>query len=84
MISYLFKPFFKRFLGLFLSMVFVSSLSISLLVSFASTISNMKKTCKEYLAENQDLSAITKIEITDKDKLSNISNVEGVEKVEID
>ena len=82
MISYLFKPFFKRFLGLFLSMVFVSSLSISLLVSFASTISNMKKTCKEYLAENQDLSAITKIEITDKDKLSNISNVEGVEKAE--
>lgn len=82
MIKYLFKPFFKRFLGLFISMVFVSSLSIMLLTSFASGITNLKRSFKDYVKDNQDIAAITKISVTKRKDIGDITNVEGVDKVE--
>ena len=51
MLRTMFKPFFKRFVGLFISMVFVSMLSISLLCCFGSVIINLKRTYANFLNE---------------------------------
>ena len=45
----MFKPFFKKFIGLFISMSFVSMLAIALLTAFGSTIVNLDKKYTEYL-----------------------------------
>lgn len=51
MLGTLLKPFFKKHLGLFISMVFVSMLSIALLCTFGSTVVNLNRTYSSYLNE---------------------------------
>ena len=82
MISSMLKPFFKKFIGLFISMVFVSMLSIGLLSTFASTIYNLKVTFKTYLADYGDVDAVVNVGFTDKSNFSDITNVDGVKKVD--
>ena len=55
MIKIMFKSFFKRFFGLFVSMVFVSMLSVGLLCCFGSTIINVKNNYITYVSEYQDM-----------------------------
>ncbi|MBP5408156.1 MAG: FtsX-like permease family protein [Bacilli bacterium] len=83
MIKILFKPFFKKYVGLFISMVFISLLSISLLCSFASTIINLQKTYKDYLNEYGKVDAVVKTSIATRDELAELKNVEGVEEVDL-
>ncbi len=81
MIKIMLKPFFKKFFGLFISMVFVSALSIAMLSAFASTITNLSDTCKGYLKEYQNIDGMFKTQIVERSNIDNISNVEGVERV---
>ena len=53
MIRTMLKPFLKKFLGLFISMAFVSMLAIGLLTAFASTIYNLKTTFRAYMESNE-------------------------------
>lgn len=55
MIKTMIKPIFKRFIGLFISMAFVSMLSIGLLCAFASMITNVRSTFDNYVNEYQDV-----------------------------
>ena len=55
MIKTMLRPFFKRFLGLFFSMVFVSMLSVALLCCFGSSIVNTKNNYVNYVTEYQDM-----------------------------
>ena len=81
MIKIMLKPFFKKFFGLFISMVFVSALSIAMLSAFGSTITNLQKTYKSYLNEYQNIDAVFKTSLMRKAVISDIKNVEGVESV---
>ena len=55
MIKMMFKPFFKKYLGLFISMAFVSMLSIALLCTFGSTVVNLQWSYSKYLVEYGDI-----------------------------
>ena len=82
MIGTMLKPFFKKFAGLFVSMVFVSMLSIGLLTAFASTIYNLRTTFKQYLADYNDVDAVVTIPFTERATFDDIESVPGVEAVE--
>ena len=82
MIRTMLKPFLKKYIGLFISMVFVSMLSIGLLTSFASTIYNLRTTFKNYLADYGDVDAVVSTKFTQRANLEDITNVDGVETVE--
>ncbi|MBR1747720.1 MAG: FtsX-like permease family protein [Clostridia bacterium] len=82
MIRTMLSPFLKKFVGLFISMIFVSMLSIGLLTAFASTISNLQSTFRDYLKSNGDVNAVASIGITKISDLSDITSVEGIEAVE--
>ena len=80
MLKVMLKPFFKRYIGLFISMVFVSSLAISLLCTFGSTIVNLNTTYKSYLNTYGDVDEQISTQFTRRsDVTSYISSVEGVE-----
>lgn len=74
MVKMMLKPFFKRFLGLFISMVVVSALSIGLLASFASAISNLTSTYKSYLSNYESIDAVVKTDILLRDDISTFSS----------
>lgn len=82
MIRTMLKPFFKRFAGLFISMTFISMLSIGLLCAFASTIYNLKSTFVTYLQENGNVNAVASIGFFEIEGLKDITSVDGVEKAE--
>ena len=82
MISLMLKPFFKRFIGLFISMAFVATLAVALLSAFASTIYNLETTFANYLLENGNVNVIASIGFADKEKFADITEVEGVANVE--
>lgn len=82
MIKILFKPFFKKYVGLFISMVFISLLSIALLSSFGSTILNLQKTYKDYLNEYGKIDGVFKTNLTSREDLAGITDVEGVSDVD--
>ena len=82
MIGTMLKPFFKKFIGLFFSMVFVSMLSIALLSAFASTIYNLKETFKSYLSEYQDVDSVVDIGFTEKTEMADLITIPGLESVE--
>ncbi len=80
MIRILFKTFFKRFFGLFIAMIFISMLSISLLSGFGSTILNLEKQFKAYLADYEDVDVSAKTKIESREKLTELLNsTNGVE-----
>ena len=82
MIKIMFKPFFKKYWGLFVSMVFVSALSIAMLCAFGSNISNLQKTCNTYLKEYQNVDAMVKTSFVKREDLNDIEDVEGVDHVD--
>ena len=82
MISRMFRPFFKRFLGLFISMSFVSTLSVGLLIAFATTITNLESTYNNYLDSYGYVDAQITIDFEQRDKIDGVKNVEGVEKMD--
>ena len=82
MIGMMFKPFFKKFFGIFVCMTVVSMLSIALLIAFGSTIYNVKKTFETYLSDYGDTDAVIEIPYTEKAALAGLGEVEGVEGVE--
>ena len=82
MFKIMFRPFFKKFVGLFISMTFVSLLSIALLTSFGSTITNLRKTYTNYLQEYGDIDEQVDAKITKREKLLSISDIEDVEAVD--
>ena len=82
MVGTMFKPFFKRFFGIFLCMMVVSTLAIGLLISFGSTIYNLKKTFKTYLSDYGDVDAFIEVPFTEKETLKDITDLDCVESVE--
>ena len=82
MIKIMFKPFFKRFWGLFFSMAFVSALSIAMLCAFASNMTNLQNTYKTYLEDYENIDGIVKTGLTEKEELQGIKDVEGVRDVD--
>lgn len=82
MIGTMLKPFFKRFVGLFISMVFVSMLSIGLLAAFASTIYNLRNTFRTYLADYGDVDIVVSIPFTEKAVIEDIVALDCVDTVE--
>ena len=78
----MFKPFFKKFIGLFISMTFVSLLSIALLTAFGSTITNLQRTYKNYVQEYGDVDEMVDAKITSRDKLLSIQDLEEVQAVD--
>ena len=82
MIRSMLLPFLKKFLGLFISMVFVSMLSISMLSAFASTIYNLRETFRTYLYDNGNVSAFASVNFTEKSNLEDVTTVEGVKAAE--
>ena len=83
MIKALFRSFFKRFLGLFLSMMFVSALSISLLSAFGSTIINLKNSYRDYLDEYGYVDTLVSTKFTKRLNLNDLKNEESVQDVDI-
>ena len=82
MIKTLFKPFFKKHLGLFISMVFVSLLAVSLLVCFGSTIVNARDSYQNFVAEYEDVDELVSTNFTVREKLLTVNSLDEVDKVE--
>ena len=82
MIRTMLKPFLKKFIGLFISMVFVSSLAIGLFCSFSSTISNLQKTFGTYIDDYGKINAVANINFSEKSQFADITSVDGVKAVE--
>lgn len=79
MIKLYFKPFLKRFIGLFISMTFVSLIAISLLIGFSSSISGLSKDYNSYMEDYGAPSALVTTEFTLKNKTQGLEEVEGIE-----
>ena len=82
MIKAMFKPFFKRFFGLFISMVFVSMLAVGLLCCFGSCIINVRDNYQEFVKDYQDTDEMISTGFTSREKLLSISELDEVEKVD--
>ena len=83
MIKTMLKPFFKKHLGLFISMVVVSSLAIALLCTFGSTIVNLGSSYKSYLNTYGDVDEQISYDYTSRDNILALKN-EFVEIEELD
>ena len=82
MIRTMLKPFLKKFLGLFISMAFVSMLAIGLLTAFASTIYNLKTTFRAYMESNEDLNVVASVGFTTIESTEGIKNLDSVKDVQ--
>ena len=83
MIKAMLKPFFRKFFGLFISMVFVSMLSVGLLTCFGSCILNVRNNYQEFVTTCQDMDEQITTSFTNRENLVNaVKSVEGVEVVE--
>ena len=82
MIKTLFKPFFKKHLGLFISMVFVSLLAVGLLCCFGSTIINARDSYQNFVAEYEDVDELVSTNFTTREKLLSVNSLDEVEKAE--
>ena len=82
MIKAMFKPFFKRFFGLFISMVFVSMLAVGLLCCFGSCIINVRDNYQEFVKDYQDTDEMISTGFTTREKLLSIFELDEVEKVD--
>lgn len=83
MIRAYFKPFIKRFFGLFISMAFVSTLAIALLVAFASSITNLMRDYEEYKNNYGAANAVISTNITNKEDFTDLSKTEGLDKYDL-
>ena len=83
MIKAMLKPFFKKFFGLFISMVFVSMLSVGLLTCFGSCIINVRNNYQSFVTECQDMDEQITTSFTNRENLTNaVKEVEGVKTIE--
>ena len=76
--SYLW-PLFKKFIGLFLSMVLVSMFSITLLSAFGSAVSNLDASYREYKRTLGSADVSIKTSFVNRLDLSGLGTVEGVD-----
>ena len=82
MIKTLFKPFFKKHFGLFISMVFVSMLAVGLLCCFGSTIINARNSYQNFVTDYEDIDELVSTNFTTREKLLSVDSLEEVDKVE--
>ena len=82
MIKTLFKPFFKKHFGLFVSMVFVSMLAVGLLVCFGSTIINARNSYQNFITEYEDVDELVSTNFITREKLLSVSSIEEVDKAD--
>lgn len=83
MLKAMFKPFFKKFFGLFISMTFVSLLAIALLSCFGSAMSNLKHTYENYIVEYANLDEQVSIKsFTKRETLLSVKDLEEVQEVD--
>ena len=78
MIKTMLKPFFKRFLGLFFSMVFVSMLSVALLCCFGSSIVNTKNHYINFVNEYQDMDELVSTQFVRRENLDCLDELTDV------
>ena len=83
MLKTMLKPFLKKYFGLFISMVFVSALSIALLCTFGSTIANLRSSYRSYLNDYGDIDEQISTEFTTRENiLSFMNQISEVEKAD--
>ena len=82
MIRTLLKPFLKKYIGLFISMVFVSMLSVALLCSFGSTLLNVKNSYNSFVRDYENVNGIVPFDYTTIDKIDKIKEIEEIEKID--
>ena len=82
MIKYLLRPFLKKHIGLFISMVFVSMLSIGLLIAFSSALSNLGKAFDTFKTDYGSPSAVVQTKFTRRANASDLDNIKGIDKYE--
>ena len=82
MIKTLLKPFLKKYIGLFISMVFVSMLSVALLCSFGSTIVNVKNNYHSFVRDYENANGIVSFNYTTIDKIEKIKEIEEIETID--
>lgn len=83
MIKLMLKPFLKRYIGLFISMVFVSMLSIALLSAFVSTITNLTASYKSYLSNYESVDAVIKTNLIERSDISGFaSDIHSVKNID--
>ena len=82
MIKTIFKPFFKRFFGLFISMAFVSMLAVGLLCCFGSCIVNVRDNFETFVKDYQDVDELISTGFTTREKLLSVSELDEVEQVD--
>ena len=83
MLKAMFKPFFKKFFGLFVSMTFVSLLAIALLSCFGSAMSNLKHTYENYIAEYANLDEQVSVKgFVERSTLLSVKDLDEVQEVD--
>ena len=78
MIKKMILPLLKKFIGIFISMIFVSVLAISLLSGEASSIYNLSESYKEYKSDYKSMDIMISTDSFNMGDMD-ISNVEGIE-----
>ena len=78
MIKTMLRPFFKRYIGLFFSMVFVSMLSVALLCCFGSSIVNTKNHYINYVSEYQDMDELVSTQFVRRENLDCLNELTDV------
>ena len=79
MIKAYLRPFFKRFIGLFLSMTFVSLLAISLLIAFGSAVTNLVSEYNSFKTTYGSPDILITTEFTSTEKIAGLSDIEGID-----
>ena len=83
MIKVMLKPFFKKFVGLFISMTFVSMLAIALLTCFGSAMSNLRRTYASYVQQYCMIDEQVSIKgFAQRDAMLSVKELEEVEEVD--
>ena len=82
MVKIMLKPFLKRFVGLFISMVFVGLLSIALLTAFSSSLINLRETYTNYLNDYDRIDCQISTSFFEKSSIGDIEDIKGIKKVD--
>ena len=84
MIRMIFKSFFKRFFGLFISMSFVSMLAIGLLIAFGSSLINLNDRYNMFLNEYGYIDEQISTGLEERETLKTLKdNVQGIDTLDI-
>ena len=72
-------PLIKKFLGLFLSMIFVSILAICLVTAFTSAVYNLKEGHNKYIKEYDNISYFISTDFKEKEEYKDLYNIDGID-----